>query len=528
MILDLFMAKLKVVKLDPILVTGFVICLVFSLMPVFAPSVLPLVDHPLHLALIQLASSGNNLPESISGQFETVWFTPYSLTYLTGRCLVLFTGVEFAGKLLLALYILLTPLAFLSLLKSTGASARYGLLVFPLLYNFNFSWGFLPFLLAIPILIWCLAAAIETAAGCQGYPLKLTGLIILLFFSHGFAFLMGVILVIIILLAGSGSVKTKIIQLACALTLPGILSLIWVLNLSSSPGDEFFTSRGIRRMPISVMISFFPDFVISGDGGYVYRILFWIYTVIGFLYAGLYFMYRDSPYRSQSFIRYRILIPSTFIALYLICPYSILSAVWLSNRIAVLVMLGLILLLPPLRNRIRTVLDITVMCLTVGLSIYTTDIYLRFGREAGPALECMESAEPGRSLRLLLLDTRSENLDQTPFEHLDQYYQIRFSGRVHNAFATLNHMPVRYRESFMERESGFRPEIRRGTRGFVADIRFESYDYFLMRFPPDIRIEYMSMLFGENMKDLRQIIRSDRWILLEKKNGAGNLEHLNR
>ncbi len=504
---------------DPVLVTGFIIGVIASLIPIFSTDIYPFVDYPVHLTLIQLTGGDSTLPVNAS-DFETNWFTPYSGTFLAGKALNTILPLEQTGRALLMFYLIMTPIAFLFLLHAAGRDPRYALLMFPLLFNFNMAWGFLPFLISIPVLLTVLALALKAAGGAPRFVIALSFAMIILFFTHLFSFMIGTVFTGLILTAGSQTLLEKIKTLVMVFLIPGVLSLIWYGGLTYSVSDEYFISRAFRTFPLSIKLKFFPDFVISGSAGPEYRRIFWMLMVTCLLYLVSGFR-RKRPGGSTGSISGPAIISAGFVLIYLICPYSLLTAVWLPNRLAFLAAAGVVIWLPVYRSRIRIVLDAGVILLTGLLAYHTTGLYGRFTREIAPAMRCLEYAESGKSLRLLLLDPRSSVTDHVPFGHMDQYYPIRRDGAVHNPFCTLTHMPVRYTPDAMDREAGFRPEIQRTETGLVADIRFDSYDYFLIRFASagpgeDIRPAVIALLFKENAPRIRTVVQFDRWELFEK------------
>ena len=190
-----------------------------------------------------------------------------------------------------------------------------------------------------------------------------------------------------------------------------------------------------------------------------------------------------------------------------------LTAVWLSNRLAFFVYAGCLLCLPPCNVPKRLVPDIVLLGIVCLFSIHTAWMYLRVEHESLSAFDCMKRAAPGKRLRLMLVDTRSRVMDHTPYDHIDQYYAIRQSGIVYNPFAVLTHMPVKYRPEFMAKEAAFRPEVYRTKTGFIADIRFSDYDYFLIRSQRDPELV---KLFGKNAEWIARVFQKCPWFLYKK------------
>ncbi len=521
-----------------IFITGFIITLSFLLMPVWSVDVYPFVDHPVHLALVQIASEFHLSQPSDSQPFTHNWFTPYSATFILGKFLYdsvtnvlhflpwipLDTSetVEFVGKVILSIYIILTALSIVYFLKSVGQNAAYVFLTLPVLYNFNMAWGFMPFLLSIPILIFTLGWSIQVAQAKRAY-FVLPVLTLLLFFSHLFAWLLAIILIPAILLTGNHSFRNKIRNLVIAFIPTGIVSLVWYHSLVYTAADDYFLKKSFRMAPISNKLRFFPEFVISGDGTNGFRFFFWLLVGIMVFYLVLFFAHHSRTFpairawKSKDISAVRPMLILLMILIYIICPYSMLTAVWLYNRIAFLIFITLVLMLPSGNFPGRHLLDITCGIVCLIFSIYTTQFYMAFEKEVSPALEIIEQLPANRSLRMLLIDTRSRLTDHTPFDHIDQYYVIRKHGTVHNPFAVLTHMPIRYREPWLSQETTFRPEVFSTANGIKTDLRFSAYDYFMVRVPRLHPTRSVQLLFGEHLDDLTIRFQRLPWLLFEKK-----------
>ncbi len=505
-------------QLQTVLILGFFLSALFVAMPFLSVPVFPFVDYPLHLSLIQIASGRFPADSPIPGQFTTHWFTPYSITYLLSAILPF--PVEITGKVLLLFYVFFTPLSFLFLLKSLRMNPAYSLFIFPLLFNFNLSWGFIPFLISIPMLFTAAAAACKAALNEQDrIPFAVSGIVTLIFFTHLFTFILVCILIPVIFLLGRGSLRRKVKSTIVSCFPGGVLSLIWYSTLHFSRADSVFLSKRFIIPGIGLKLRFFPDYVISGDPGLMYRWVFYglicLAVIIVISVKPHTLKYQDPQTASE--IRLRRGIAVTLWSLYFLCPYSLLTAVWLFNRIAWTALAGTILLLPAQTPPKRKYLFLGVVLLTIILSVRMTWLFLEFEKESLPAFQCMSGLEKGRRLRTLILSSRSRWSDQTPYDHFGQYYQLRYNGIVHNPFAVLTHMPIHYTADRMGREAGSRPEVTHDARGYHADVRFSDNDYFLLRRPARLTADPIPQLFGANARKLRLLRAVSDWIVFEKR-----------
>ena len=504
------------IKEDQILCAGFVAGLIFSLMPLFTADVFPFVDYPIHLNLIQIASKINS-DIAVGQMYQTDWFTPYSTFFLLGKWLHLIFPLEFTGRILLMLYFLATPLAFSLLLYVLNRPLRNTLWIFPLLYNFSLSWGFIPFLLAVPLLLAWIASICALFAQ-KGHPWLVSVLGVLVFFTHLFAFVIGAIVAIIILLTGKAAWRDKIIWAGSGLLFPGLLSIFWYTRLSYSSADQVFLSKAIQFPSLGYKLKFLPDFCLSGDPVGVYHWIFLIYAgLMGLVWiASMGKRNRKDSRADRPNLRLMYIIPGILAGMYVICPYSLLTAVWLFNRLAFLSVAGCCILLSDKATVVRRIADIFVILLVIVISIYTTRLYLHFSNEAAEGLACINQIPPRQRLRYLPLNSRSQFTDQTVYDHFDQYYALQKGGTVHNPFAVLTHMPIQYKEPFFSQETSFKPGIREIGGRFQTDLRFHDFDYFLLRLPPNLTHDPLPDLFGFDTIHVDLIQQNSSWVLLGK------------
>jgi hypothetical protein len=500
------------------LFAGILAAIICTLAPVLSTTTLPYVDYPIHLSMFGTIHDLKDVDSSPDNPFAFRMLTPYSGTFWLAGLVMKFLPIETSGKAVLAIYFILTPLFFMGLLKACHQPLIYGFFIFPLLFNFNLSWGFIPFLLAVPVLFCVLALSVKLSLQeGKALPYILAGTLLLLFFVHLFVFIIGAVLAGTIRCIGKGSLKRKLIQVTGIFLPSGLMGGIWYSGLRFSDADQIFLSKKLIIPSLWVKLKYFPDYAISGDPFWGYRAVFWI--ILGAM--ALIIWVNRSQYGSLSKMidnphtRIRWTISITVLVLYFVCPYSLLTAVWLYNRLAFLVLAAIILVLPDQLHFRRSVFVSICVLLIAAMSGYTTWIYSRFESEANPGLACLSKIEPGKNLTGLILNARSQYTDHSVYDHIDQYYQIRYDGIVHNPFAVLTHMPVQYREPWMSREANlqFETYTRRGIT--ITDSQFEQNDYFLVRLS-NRGSNPIPELFGDHLFDIRPVVQEHPWIVFQK------------
>ncbi len=153
------------------------------------------VDIPQHAGQIALFREMQNPAFIYSSLFKIHLMTPYLLGYIIIYVLSMLMSIALAIKLVLAGSMMALPIATGRLLKALGSCEAYALLAIPVIYGFSFNWGFLNFLVAMPVGLAFLASMVRRT---QSYTwcddLKMALLINALFFCHAlvWAFFFGI------------------------------------------------------------------------------------------------------------------------------------------------------------------------------------------------------------------------------------------------------------------------------------------------------------------------------------------------
>ena len=163
----------------------FCLAILLSLAGLWLTPYPPVVDLPQHaaqVATLQELWSGNEL---YNQTFELNWFAPYTLTYLLLYALALVLPVGIAGKLLISACVAAVPLLTRQLLRATDSQPAWAWLTVPGALSVAFYWGFMPFLLAIPVGLYLWLLTIRFAK--TPTPARAAGIAVccvMLFFCH--------------------------------------------------------------------------------------------------------------------------------------------------------------------------------------------------------------------------------------------------------------------------------------------------------------------------------------------------------
>lgn len=157
---------------------------VLAVAPVWIPALPVLTDLPQHAAQIALLKQLADPTFPYRHQFELKWLTPY-LADLIALPLVPLVGVVAAIKLVTSLALIAVPLSAALFMKETGTDRRWAFLSIPGTYGISFQWGFLNFLIAVPLGLYLVTLAARQAnAPSRRRDLAIGALMLALFFSH--------------------------------------------------------------------------------------------------------------------------------------------------------------------------------------------------------------------------------------------------------------------------------------------------------------------------------------------------------
>jgi len=173
--------------------TVFALCLLTHIAIVLSLRVYPFVDLPFHLAAATIYHESRN-PNSLFLAYFSVrplLLEPNVLHLLiTGSPFNHALSVDMMNRLVLCGYVATLPMIMYALIRRVGGNTWFALLVFPLIFNFNVAWGFVGFVMAVPLVLlllyWVMGgdrySRLTTALVCAG------GLV-LLFYTHVLAML---------------------------------------------------------------------------------------------------------------------------------------------------------------------------------------------------------------------------------------------------------------------------------------------------------------------------------------------------
>lgn len=205
----------------------------FSL-PVMLSDHLPIQDIPNHLAVVQTLAAESSDAAWVERFENRLAPDAYSTYYALGVVLARQIGAEAANRIILALYTVLMPLAFLALVLAYDSGRRWNVVpAFLFVYSDVYLVGFANYLLAMPMLLGGAAIGVRIArSGARTWTAALALAVIgaALYFTHPLSLAILLVL-LVVLVPRPGLGPRQLIALGTGL-LPGLVLLLRLLPTS--------------------------------------------------------------------------------------------------------------------------------------------------------------------------------------------------------------------------------------------------------------------------------------------------------
>ncbi len=406
----------------------------------------PMQDLPFHLATIRAIRSYHDPAYGFDQNFVlTFGRTQYVVYYLIGAALAVFVGVVAANVILVCACLGGTVLALRSLLTALGRDERLTLLVVPLLVNVMFMYGLLPFLLAVPIMVWGLAIAVrhfERPAPHTGALLCVVALA--LFYSHVLPF--G--LFCIGYAAMFPWTKPSRWAFCAAPAVPVGLVLVWWTFFTAAgklARGAATDNAGDPRRPIDAAIVDIPNWFtnVFRDTSDEHALIALAIVVVAAFGLSLGDPDRSRPLSSN---RSYVIVPIACVVFYFLLPEGH-GYIWLiAQRFPILFAITAIPLVRMPRGGRGVLVAAAALALGAASVVNVCQHFIRFELdEVGDIDGAIRAMEPNRRVCALIYDKTSAILNNQPFLHFGSYYQVEKGGVVMFTYAGYAHWPIDFR-----------------------------------------------------------------------------------
>jgi hypothetical protein len=479
---------------------AFAACAAAALVPILGVKYLPMVDLPQHAAQVSVLAHWNDPAYGFAGQYELHPFTPYGACYLVGWAFARLLDIHAAMSLVVALSVVGLPLSLHYLLRTVGGERWWSLLGFPLAYGFSFYWGFLNFLVALPLMVVFVARGFGHAR--RGTWTAVPGLVALsvaLFFAHAYAIALGLTLVGLEVVRRSRSIGA-LARGGLPLVVPGAMLVAWYVSFgrteAASRAAEVPTVWELGRHRLVEL----PGLVL-GRGDDPLMVAFGAALIVLVALS-------VRPLRAAGRSWADAVPLALVLAGYLLTPRAHRQICCMYQRFPVLILPFASLLLPPLRRVAYGRALRAGLCLVVvsWMAILTVR-FVRSDREARLFDEILRHMEPRRSALGLVFLRESATPPRHLWLHHPVWYQAVKGGRCAGSEGQLPIMIARLRPGDPRRvghEFGWQPELFNW-----AD--HGRYDYYVVRAAVDLG----PSLFRDATRPVLLRARSGPWWLYE-------------
>ncbi|HEY7642930.1 MAG TPA: hypothetical protein VH814_24570 [Steroidobacteraceae bacterium] len=472
----------------------YAFALLLSIVPLWLTHYLPMVDLPGHAALMtslrQLAQ-GNPI---FSAEFRANWFTPYVLGYGLLYAVSLLVPVAVAAKVVVSVSIVYTSFLVGVLLREAAADERWKWLAIPCSYSLAFYWGFLSFIVAIPIALLLL---IHTIRFDRDPSLRramiVAALAVLAFFSHVIAMGLGCLCALAYIAGARYRDPLGLMRRALPYTAPIPLIVVWFTQTASNVAGVAHAPLvyGPMRARLAYLISQPSG---SDDLSYLAIVVTTAIVLLPLLCGS---RFTSRPARWLPLV-------AVVVTYFAMPSYAFLSG-FLYERLGLFfVPTWLLVFDRPTGPRPR--LEWLAMAVVLAWVGSNTWRFAAFGAETRPFGAVLQHMEEGRRVAGLMISNTSTHFATPVYLHFANWYQVERRGVVDFNFADF--------QMIVQRRAIDRPRVDEGLA--VRPVLFDwqhnggsSYDYFLVRAPAD----FSATLFKEHAADVELVGTAGMWWL---------------
>jgi hypothetical protein len=412
--------------------------LVAGAAPICTGDLLPLLDWPEHLALASILRHYGDPAWQFEETFEIDWRPlPYGLFHALTALLGLVLPLPLAGRLVLLVYVVGTPLALREVLRAFGRDERLAWFAVPLVYNRLFFMGFVPFLLGVPLWLMTIAATDRsfTNRGRAWIP----GLLAALgYFAHGYAALAILGSVAVLALVHRPPPRRLLAFVPFTALFAwwvGTVVLHTDRNLAQDVEVPWQTDAIHWLWPSEALASV-PDHLFEVRAGAFDETV--AVLLVGLV--ALLVVLRRGPLD-----RFDLLAALLGLS-YFFAPYGYGVNLYMSPRNLVLFAFVVVAFAGPEPfEGARRWLLAPIAALAALLPAWHVATFRDFQRDAGDIRALAERAGPGRTLGLIYENGKGEPWAEGVYHHFACWIQVYEGGDVSPSFVGFPNVPVRYR-----------------------------------------------------------------------------------
>ncbi|HTM44453.1 MAG TPA: hypothetical protein VL137_05830 [Polyangiaceae bacterium] len=472
----------------------FAIAAAAAIAPLCLAEYLPMIDLPQHAAQLSIGQGWSDPHFHYQELYQVNWLLNHVLAMLIASLIGLFVPAAAAMKAVVILAVVATPLSVAWLLRRLRADLFWALPVFITTFGYAFCWGFVDFMLAVPVGVALLAACF---AYCEqptrGHWWMLLGLMLLCFAAHILVLgLVGLIACGLIFCAQLTQREKLLGVSALALAIPPFIAITWATRHAAPPDtahpplEAAFGLQRVHDLLVYQVGINDPQNTLTLWGA-VLLILPWLMGA-----------------RPSKSLRRWLPFALTLLVFFAI-PKDMMGVAFIYGRYAIFLLPTLLIALDPPQAP-RRVQRYLAFCVVLAGLLLTGAKIRAFNTEASGINAVIEHVPPHH--RVLYLGVHNTGLvaPYPAYLHFGCYYQVKRGGPVDFSFAEFFANRYRYKpeaDPNLPPNIEWRPEL---FRWAVHD--GYRYDYLLVRGPT------MDAWFMDAPVQVRQIAENGEWHLL--------------
>lgn len=497
------MDLLRLFARDKLLLGLFVLLAAGAWAPLFCTPLVPFVDLANNAAAACLLFDAQFGGGAASHYYEmNLAPVPYWTAYLLMALFDLVGGCLFAAKALVALLVVLLPLATMRLLMALGRDPRLGLMAFALVWDYSLYFGWVTFLLGMALTLVAIAWIVE--ARTFRHAARVVPLAALIALTHVQA--LGVLFGATALLTLLRRPFWKGVAVNATAVSGGLVALYpWFSKqvVDQAAGNSAYSFDWDQpRQKIVALFGHSLD-TISGDPAQIVTAaVFWLVVLGPLVLASLPQREPSRPPRGRALALFALLF-----GLYALLPMNVHGPVWHTYtypRFATFALLGLLLVpRPRLDGRWAWVLAPPVVAILL-LDAVVAQQFTRFSYRARHFLTIIDAVRPGSRVLPLLYDDRDPAVRNTNVFNQFPAYLAAVKGGYHPYLFRHNSNPLLYR-------AANEPPFCRWNRpqDFSMHTHGRHYDYLL------VQGTQRDPFVRSPSAQIRLVVEAGRWRLYE-------------
>ena len=416
--------------------TVIIIFLVANAIVIFSARLLPFQDLPNHLAEATVFKLNMQTSDFLNGYYTSVpWYFPN--TFHPVFC-SLFPDVEFGNKVFYYMYIVLLLVSVYLIIRELNGNSWYALLTILFIYNYNVTFGFSGFTIAIPtLLLFFYLLLLDARKEKIAYKIWAAFMLVLLFLMHAQVALLALVLYGFIMLYRYWGRFATLIVRAVFIPLPVLLMVfIWWFRRASEKEEStldflksYYSTKYFQTLWERLRIIVFDNFQLrEGMTGLILAAILFSLVFIPLIYFRPWRRLGDQhKFRRKEFV-YPLIFLITCLCCYAFLPNSLPGQSPLYERFSTVVILCFIILgsvlLKDVQSKWLRFYVLTAAVVSSALWFEYIYAFNQENREFRPAL--FEGMKPAERLGGLIYDNSFRG--RMLYLHFPSYYTVWKKG----------------------------------------------------------------------------------------------------